>query len=312
MTSEIVGPTKVVEGTICYPPVLGIELAVDGQGPRARLANTVATVDGESVTVVFRGDRAEVAEQLLVRGSGVRLLGVWDDDRGEFRVDRFDIAGFHEEHKYRLAGRQGAEVASDVDVSTLYQPDPAALDDDEPAGVAPRQPQELDGDHLDTHRGGRFVPGQRVVARDRGNVGTVVSVDDIPDRVRVRFSGKNDRESVVAFTSDQLDPAPATEASRGPGPPPQVTPEVDGGWGRAPTDQNAPTGPEPIDPLPPAATQRRDPERVTPEAGGRTSGRRRTAAAGRPAGATDGRAGPVAGVLRVHTRRPEPSGELLL
>ena len=110
-----------IEGTILFPPVLGLERRPEG--PRARLANTVRTADGD-FTIVFQGDRAEVAEQLLRTGDRrVRALGVWDEQRTVFTVDRFDVLDADPSHRYRIDRQRTTGVVHDVDVSSLYPPD---------------------------------------------------------------------------------------------------------------------------------------------------------------------------------------------
>lgn len=104
-----------------FPPVLGLERRPEG--PRARLANTVRTADGD-FTIVFQGDRAEVAEQLLRTGERrVRALGVWDEQRAVFTVDRFDVLDADPSHRYRIDRQRTTGVVHDVDVSSLYTPD---------------------------------------------------------------------------------------------------------------------------------------------------------------------------------------------
>lgn len=104
-----------------FPPVLGLERRPEG--PRARLANTVRTADGD-FTIVFQGDRAEVAEQLLRTGDRrVRALGVWDEQRTVFTVDRFDVLDADPSHRYRIDRQRTTGVVHDVDVSSLYPPD---------------------------------------------------------------------------------------------------------------------------------------------------------------------------------------------
>ncbi|MGF1600105.1 MAG: hypothetical protein ACFCVK_24910 [Acidimicrobiales bacterium] len=259
------------------------------------------------MTVVFRGDRAEVAERLLVRGATVRLLGAWDDAQGEFRVDRFDIDGFSEAHKYRLVGRSTVDVADEVDVTGLYH-------EGNEAPTEPRRPSHGPVEDRVISKGGGpwFVPGQRVVARDRGNVGTVVSVDDLPDRVRVRFVARTGSETVVAFTSDQLDPAavaPTTEAVHRASP---ATADRQQHDHREPTTTATGSGPDPegpaavVEPTGVSAAEDRVARAEVPVVGRAA----RRSEAPRVGGA--GRSEPPVGVLRVHTRRPEPTGELLL
>lgn len=104
-----------------FPPVLGLERRPEG--PRARLANTVRTADGD-FTIVFQGDRAEVAEQLLRTGDRqLRALGVWDEQRTVFTVDRFDVLDADPSHRYRIDRRRTTGLVHDVDVSSLYPPD---------------------------------------------------------------------------------------------------------------------------------------------------------------------------------------------
>lgn len=110
-----------VEGTVLFPPVLGLERRPEG--PRARLANTVRTADGD-YTIVFQGDRAEVAERLLRTGDRrVRALGVWDEQRTVFTVDRFDVLDADPSHRYRIDRQRSTGVVHDVDVSSLYPPE---------------------------------------------------------------------------------------------------------------------------------------------------------------------------------------------
>jgi len=105
---------------VLFPPVLGLERRPEG--PRARLANTVRTADGD-FTIVFQGDRAEVAEQLLRTGDRrVRALGVWDEQRTVFTVDRFDVLDADPSHRYRIDRQRTTGVVHDVDVSSLYPP----------------------------------------------------------------------------------------------------------------------------------------------------------------------------------------------
>lgn len=324
------GPASrgVVEGTVRYPPSLGFERAADGR-MRARLANTLSTTSGVDVTVVFRGDRAEVAERLLVRGSRVGVVGVWDEDRQELLVERFDVAGTGDDHPYRLGGRPTAEVAADVDVSQLYEtgavsgwpeglPPPPSEEFTLAEGqgrpgppVAPSQPP-ADGD-TERPASARFAPGQRVVAGDRGNVGTVVAVDPTGQQVRVRFVSPGGSTAVVGLASTELTLARRQQAPRrdqalhgaaeanADSRRPQVTPHrdaptvgpamgvaEDGGAVEAPTAGRASTD----------GTQGRHRSGVVPSGEEMVGGRVEV-----PLGMSP---------LRVHTRRPGPTGEIQL
>lgn len=140
-----------------FPPVLGLERRPEG--PRARLANTVRTADGD-FTIVFQGDRAEVAEQLLRTGDRrVRALGVWDEQRTVFTVDRFDVLDADPSHRYRIDRQRTTGVVHDVDVSSLYPPDARQgaervprqgtqrrrqRDDERPASAEPTEPGTSD------------------------------------------------------------------------------------------------------------------------------------------------------------------------
>ena len=312
------------EGTLRYPPVLGLEPAADGGSRRARLANTVLTADGESITVVFRGDRAEVAERLLVRGSMLRMVGAWDDSRAELLVDRFDVEGIVEEHRYRLAGPPVGEVAAEVDVAALYDTGDPTLGEwpegpppspsEEFATQTPASPPSPPVERPQAPDGVRapagFAPGQRVVARDRGNVGTVVSADSGSGQVLVRFTGRNGTTAVIAFAPDQLVPhrrplSPPGDASR------RSAAIVEGG----PAPAGPPPDRRPANGQDSAAQSARSSTDSNPRP--TPSAQRRTAAASDPVGDTEPGAGKRApmtaiGVLRVHTRRPEPTGEILL
>lgn len=130
-----------VEGTVLFPPVLGLERRPEG--PRARLANTVRTADGD-YTIVFQGDRAEVAERLLRTGDRrIRALGVWDEPRTVFTVDRFDVLDADPSHRYRIDWQRNTGVVHDVDVSSLYPPE-ARSDATPPASPDAHRRQQVD------------------------------------------------------------------------------------------------------------------------------------------------------------------------
>ena len=313
-----------VEGVVLYPPVLGLERTPDG--PRARLANTIR-VDDVDATIVFRGDRAEVAERLLRTGDRrIRSTGVWDDDRAVFTVDRFDVLDADPSHRYRIDRQHTAAPPVDVDVTSLYETDglPEAVEQtgraiaenaerrrQEPSpepvrGASTAEPAAAGGGHS-------LAPGRRVVARDRGNTGTVVAVDPDTDEIRVRFMSRSGRTTVRTFTLAELD-----VADRPPGP--QVGPSPPAHDDRSPAPElrpgDSPGRDEPVTERPP----RRRPldPRPAPEHEAGTGqvdpGHHSPTEGDVPAPARVERTGPEERrrVLRVHTRRIEPTGELLL
>lgn len=316
---------QVWEGSLRYAPVLGLEPAADGESRRARLANTVLTADGESITVVFRGDRAEVAERLLVRGSLLRMVGAWDESRLELLVDRFDVDGIVDEHRYRLTGPPVGEVAAEVDVGALYETADEAVDgwpEGPPAPPSEEFANQTPGSPRSSAVGGPpttdrrqataaigFAPGQRVTARDRGNVGTVVSADDASGQVKVRFAGRNGTTAVISFAPEQLELRRSSASASSAGRPPGASAEN----GRGPVE------PQPAETRP-AKGAGHEQAPATTAASGSTPAASARGRAAATSGFADGREPGAAkkvpmtaiGVLRVHTRRPEPTGEILL
>jgi hypothetical protein len=195
------GPDRrVVEGVVKYPPVLGFTRTPDGMA--ARLANTVHGPDGMT-TVVFVGGRAEIAEQRLAAGRQVRAAGRWDSEHERFEVDRFDVDGDAEPHPYQLTGHAREAPAVALDSRQLDAGvDEAGVD----IGAAPASRPSAEG--AGGGGGVRFKVNQRVVALDRGNVGSVVGVYEDRGEVAVRFRARDGREATRTFLASQLEPAP--------------------------------------------------------------------------------------------------------
>jgi hypothetical protein len=108
-----------IVGRLRFSPVLGH--VSDGRRWLARLANTVEDPTGRLITVEFRGDRADVAVQVLSSGCHIRASGRWSDHR--FDVDRFDVVGEDpsSQRRYRFTSAEQPEA---------QQPAATATDDD--------------------------------------------------------------------------------------------------------------------------------------------------------------------------------------
>jgi hypothetical protein len=190
----------------------------------ARLANTLDLADRGQVTIVFTGQRAEIAADQLTTGATLQASGAWDHGRETFTVDRFDIDDAAGPHSYSLTGDVAAEPAA-LDTSPLLGPGQVSapapqghdpLTDAPPLGSAQPSPRGRRADRAD-HDAHSLDPGQRVVALDRGNKGTVVAVGR--DLVEVRFRNPQGAEATRSFRPSELEPidSPSNET---PSPPP--------------------------------------------------------------------------------------------